>query len=461
MSGIAGIRMEKLTQNRRMALNLVASLLSKGLVLTRQLFLVPLFLRHWGVDVYGNWLLITGIPSVLSMSNLGVGTAAGTQVGLATAREDHNQARLAFASGLAVTLFVGTFITALAGLSLRMWPGMGAAFPHLVRPELIALFLVASVALSMPYEVLTGVFTGSGKAAQAMQLQNIIELCRIVALITLVVLNKTPLITVVVDAILTGLGLFIFYWMAVTTNPHLRGWTHCLDMAMTRRLFTVGIGFQAGPLWQAILFQGSLWIANHFLGTAGTANWGTLRAVGRSMNQIFSLVNQTVYPEIQMALGRNDLAAARRLHGLGIGAGLVVAVILSAPLVVVGPYLYHFWTQGKLNAPSVVWLILGITAGLNSLWWTSGLIHRALNRPWYMNGIGVIAAIFSIGVMALLSRPLGIIGFAIGGAVFEAIMAATVMRRSLMMLEDDFSSMTRRVFASLQVMKYRIRKTRE
>jgi hypothetical protein len=61
----------------------LASGLSKVLILLRQAALVPLFLQSWGIVGYGEWLLLASIPTVLAMSNLGLGTAGCTQIALA------------------------------------------------------------------------------------------------------------------------------------------------------------------------------------------------------------------------------------------------------------------------------------------------------------------------------------------------------------------------------------------
>lgn len=51
--------------------NGLANVVQKIVRIADQLLLVPFFLTHWGAAMYGEWLTLTIIPSVLAFSDLG------------------------------------------------------------------------------------------------------------------------------------------------------------------------------------------------------------------------------------------------------------------------------------------------------------------------------------------------------------------------------------------------------
>ena len=79
-----------------------------------QIFSVPVFLSHWGVHLYGEWILLNTIPSYLGLSDVGFGSVAGNEMTMLAAAQDFDQALVVFQSVWVLT----TVITSLLGLLL-------------------------------------------------------------------------------------------------------------------------------------------------------------------------------------------------------------------------------------------------------------------------------------------------------------------------------------------------------
>jgi O-antigen/teichoic acid export membrane protein len=155
-------------------------------------------------------------------------------------------------------------------------------------------------------------------------------------------------------------------------------------------------------------------------------------------------------PELQKAISLKAWIDARKLHTIGVMVSGLVGLCAAAGLATFGNWIYSYWTAGELSVPFLVWPILGVGIMLNSLWWTSGLVHRATNQPWGMNLMGVVGALLTLGIMKVLGKAgLGISGFAFGAVVFEIIMASYVLRRSLEIMSDRPADFFIRMYQSL------------
>src|SRR6266478_3684793 len=53
-----------------------------------QLVSVPIFLRFWGPRLYGEWLLLSTLPSYLSLSDMGFASVAGNDMTMRVAAGD-------------------------------------------------------------------------------------------------------------------------------------------------------------------------------------------------------------------------------------------------------------------------------------------------------------------------------------------------------------------------------------
>ena len=69
---------------RGIGANALSQIVSIGL----QLALVPVLATHWGMKLYGTWLMLFTIPSYLALGDFGFATAAGVDMTMKVARGD-------------------------------------------------------------------------------------------------------------------------------------------------------------------------------------------------------------------------------------------------------------------------------------------------------------------------------------------------------------------------------------
>lgn len=437
--------------NHRIFSNGLASGLSKVLILLRQAALVPLFLQSWGVVGYGEWLLLSSVPTVLAMSNLGLGTAGCTQIALALGANKITGANRILVTSLMVTTVLSIALLLLFGVASLA----GAAWLHMESltsiedPVPIIWFLCGQLCFNMMTGPLEGCWIGYSRAALGVNLLNAKSLVELITAVIALLLKLTPLEFAAISFYSTALTTILYGYLTVSLLSGTSLSPFLFDKVLINDLVIKGLGFQLSAVWQAILFQGSLWLAGGLLGPGGAATWGTMRTVSRSINQLFSMLYSAFSPELTMAVGANDLATARRLHAIAFGVVVVVAIPAVLALILIGPAIFRLWTGGLLVAPRLAWLGLGVGILFNALWWTSSMVQRAFNHPWYVNGVALVASCISFGVMALLGKVWLINGFVIGSCVFEAVMALYILRNSLKLLDDDLGLFTAKIWWGL------------
>src|SRR5260370_8636696 len=63
-----------------------------------QIVSVPVFLHFWGVKLYGEWLILSAIPTYLILSDMGFGSVAGNDMTMRVAAGDRDGALETFQS---------------------------------------------------------------------------------------------------------------------------------------------------------------------------------------------------------------------------------------------------------------------------------------------------------------------------------------------------------------------------
>ena len=72
---------------------------------------VPLFLHFWGKILYGEWILLSTVPSFFALSDLGFANAAGTEMTLRMGRGDRAGALQVFQSAWVLVTLVSLLVT--------------------------------------------------------------------------------------------------------------------------------------------------------------------------------------------------------------------------------------------------------------------------------------------------------------------------------------------------------------
>ena len=88
---------------RRLAAGFGVNIFSRGVATLIQVLSVPIFLRHWGIDLYGEWLLLNSVPSYFALSDVGFGSTAGNEMTMLMAAGRQDEALDVFQSVLALT----------------------------------------------------------------------------------------------------------------------------------------------------------------------------------------------------------------------------------------------------------------------------------------------------------------------------------------------------------------------
>lgn len=419
----------------RIKKTVVAVFFGRGLMAFRQILLVPLMLSTWGTSYYGAWLIVSSIPSFLAMSNPGLGTSAASRIANrpGDGNLEGNRTTLVTAS----VMIAGVFCLVVAALGA--WSLIRGGEASVMEHEVwVVLFLMAALFVRMLAQPFHGCWVSIGRASTSLQLSNayfVVDLliCALVPMLG----GRAELMTAV------GLGwsvvwLILYLVMTFRAQPGLLKPT-APTLEEARFLLGRGIGHQLGPLWQAMLFQGSILIAANLFGSVGSALWGALRVVNRAGNQALELVSQSVGPEFQINRAKDDIIANQKLHAKAVLVSVAISTSMAAGLMVAGSALFTRWTHGSFVVPSIVWLVMPAGLVPFSLWWVSGEYQRSMNKPWALNAVGTLAALASLATSWLLSAA-GIASLAWGSLVFELIMACFVLRRTLRLLDQPLSA---------------------
>lgn len=419
----------------RIKSNLSAIAVGKFVLLVRQVVVVPLLLQAWGAETYGSWLVLSTIPSMLTIAKFGIARTASTQITIDLGNKNEQAAMNCLLSGL-LTL-VTIIIAVLCSMFFLPWSFHALEKTIAIEDAQIIVFvLMGGSLLQMLAGPFEGFYIANRRASAGLWIQTWEQLAQLVVCVSIIASGLPPLTLAIGTEVTRVLGRALY---AMHSQCPLNKLCKAkVDLNSIRLLVSKGMGFQLGAVWQAVYFQGTVLLAAAIFGPVGAATWGTLRTVARAGNQLLDLMQGSVFPEVRLALSEGDLRRLQLLHNNAFSVTLILASINCLVLSIVGPWLYSIWTGGELEVPYLVWPFLGLGILLNALWQTSAMIPLARNQPWLLNVPALIAAIFSIATILVLNlRFNSILIFPAGALVFEAIVASVLLWYTSKFLEQN------------------------
>lgn len=422
----------------RIAHGLAANIGGTGVTLIIQLVSVPVLLGAWGVPMYGEWLVLSAVPTYVALSDLSFSSVAGNLMVMHEAAGRHTEA-VALGRRLWSIITVMTGIAVLAAVVIALVFGdafgSGAAIPASeARIVLTALFL--QVAVGNQYGVLDTWYRAGGRyplGTSVRQLGRLLEFGALVGAVLLGARPSTAAIAFLAGSVAGFVVSFVVLRRTVTWStfrperPHLQTF---------RELLAPGVAFMAFPIGNALSLQGFTIVIGGILGAAPLVVFSITRTATRAAMQVMGSLGFSIWPELSRSMGGGDIAEARAIVRRTVQASLAVSMLLVVAIAMLGPTLIRTWTHGMVDPPVVLLYLLLLVMVVNSVWSTLSVVLAATNQHVRLAVVYVGGALAALAASIPLTSAFGLDGAALALLVIEIAMVAYTLPASLRLIEE-------------------------
>lgn len=441
--------------------NSFATLINKGIKIAEQLMLVPFFITAWGAAYYGEWLTLTIIPSIIGFSDLGFGTAASNSFILKYACGNKQKAANISKSG-----FFSVHVIVLTAMLLSFGV-IGVlnyfnVFDKSIIPKqdaiLAVIFLMFARVLGFYQPLNEAYFRAARKASLSINLLGLYSGLNLIVGLGVLICKGGIVMYAFTNLIIAIIFNIIYTILARRILPINKEFKGVVLLSDIKNIFRVGFGFLLSPVWQAIFFQGTTFVVRIVLGPVAVTIFNTVRTLTRAVNQINSIIMNSVLPELQYEIGSGNFAKARKIFRFGLTTIAIIALVGVVFLYFGGSWFYELWTQKALNPPTMMWNIFIIGIVFNAIWWMSSDILIATNKPYEFTIAGVIAALLAVIISYFLSIYFGLTGAAIGSLFLDFFLFAYVLPRSCKLIKQPLTSLIGDSIVDFKVLLKNIKK---
>jgi O-antigen/teichoic acid export membrane protein len=330
---------------RRILKLLLGSFLGQGVTVVTQLLVPPLFLRFYGLEVFGEWTLLSASISYLSTLNYGIQTYSNNEMTIRYQGGDVAGAKALQASAFRLLLALLTAFAVL-GLSVFFLP-----IQHMLKlrhettavAALTLYLLIVQIAFNMMYSLLVNSYMVVGLLHRGNYLASAQRLFMVLALAVALATRQT---LPVLAAIQLG-SLVLFFFIALVDLrriapiliPSLRYGSWREVRAILKPSSHFGLIAIAGFLtWQAPVL-----LIQEVLGPATVGLFQLVRVVFQMSRQILMIASSTIGQDITLLVGRNDWKQLRRLYDLSERIVLFLIPVVSIGTLLLCPLLFALW----------------------------------------------------------------------------------------------------------------------
>jgi O-antigen/teichoic acid export membrane protein len=427
---------------RRLILGFISNWVAKLGYTVIQLVQVPFFLHFWSVPLYGEWMIVTAVPSYLAFSNIGFGSVAGNDMTMSVARGDRESALRVFQSCWWLIVLILCLSGAVGALALIFLPVSEKLRLHAISPY-DARWILTALGVALLFGqlemLLQSAYRCIGRYPYGTFVKSCVSLAAFAAMLVPVGLGAGPRIAALVLALANIAGTILQYILVRRDIPWLHfGWGHA-SFAEIRRLAPLALAFTGFPLGFGLNIQGTLMAVQYALGPTAVVVFATARTVARVALQMAQMINSTFEPEFSKSFAQRDIALIRSLHRRACQASLLIASCFVCAVVLLGPWVLTHWTGGHVPPSRPLLSILLVVTILYTLWSTSSTVMTATNRHQRLAMVYLVATAVTVTVTYFMAIRFGLYGAAASLLLSELMMNAYVLPASLGLTDDSFS----------------------
>lgn len=418
----------------RLGRNTLSGIYAQVVQLLIQIMSVPVLVRHWGLTGYGVWVLLFTVPQMLSMADLGIGTAGGNAMQAAKARGEHARALRIYATMRCVSASAAISISTIVALWLFVLSPHALDF---AQPStdghagLVVMLVLGYSAMAMQNLATASAYrTHDMMATWQMAYDTGLLLEALLALGTAACGEGLLMVAGVYLAARVTLSVSLALWL-VWRVPGLGRVPLLPDWIELKALVRPAIAALMLPGAQAITLQGAVVALGAIGGPAALPAFTTIRTLSRTALMFTYRFSWGSAPHYIVHHARGEDDAAEKLAWANV---LVPAAVLlpAAPVLYwLGGDIIHIWTHGVVHPSSSLLALMLAAMVLNGAWVPLSNLICALNQHGRFSYVFVVVSALTVALGAGLARLFGADGMAWALMAQEIVMAIWVWRIAL------------------------------
>lgn len=380
---------------------------------------VPIGLHYFGPVRYGIWAIISSVITYLSLSNLGISTAAQALTGIAS---EPFEKTVILQRSLSLLLIISLVILSIfLGLAYLYpdWIYILGNIPANFQKEATKATIAIAILflLNLPLTVFSAGFVGYQKVYWEQFYGTLTQIVGLIALILTVFVVKGDLITL---ALFRGIAtLFVsivcaFHFLFTHQELCQKYNPKTSNEYSTRSIFASGVRFFSIGIAAMVVWNTDNLVISHFIGPNAVTPYSITYRLFTTGFSIFIAVNSILWPMYGHSAGKYQWEWIQQTYNYTVNLLPILGGLLWIGGIAFAKEIINLWVGPDAYGGILVVIALGGYGYTLSLVNSHATILNALNLTKNIVVFGWLEAAFNLVISIALVKILGIGGVALG-----------------------------------------------
>lgn len=382
-----------------------ANIFGQSVTVWVQLFSLPMFLHHWGASLYGEWIMLSAIPVIFSLADVGLVTVAMNKMTMLSSKGKAMESCAVFQSAL---LFVSVVVILIGIFAALLIANLSIPLLNLAGRKSALMILVVVALLNIYTALFSAIFRAGGKYAFGVFLLNCGRIAEWLGAIGGLIIDGS-FVGVAIGSF-AGRALATFILFAICKKNFTQFvWSYSLSsLKEIKSMVRPGLSVMLFPVGSAISIQGITLLVGGLFGPVSVTLFSAYRTVARVVVQLVGAYSQSISPEFSRIYGVDSLVELKRLYRHSMKVSVIITFAAATMMYFSFPWIMETWTDGKINYVSELASMFVVYTILSSLWLIPKMLVISINRHETLSTIYLITCAASIIFAWLFSNSIGI-----------------------------------------------------
>jgi O-antigen/teichoic acid export membrane protein len=398
-----------------------------------QLLSVPMLLHYWGAQQYGTWLILSAIPTYLTIADLGFAQIAANEMSVMVGAENRPAALATFQS-------IAVLVALFASLAV-----IGSALIVLVVPfseifnlssvsngtvQAVLVIFAFQFAISLYFGVIGAGLRADGQFAKMVFLTATSRLLEQIAVVLAAAVGA-GVISASSSMLCVRAGITCIAALILLRNaPWLSFGVAHARFQIVKRLFLPSVTYTAYTLGYLVNIQGITLIVGAIFGPAVVANFSVMRTLARLGPTASNIINFSLEPEYSFIYGAGELRKYKWLARRHAYATAGLCIFYLAGMWLFAHWIIHAWTSDRVSPMEPLLTLIAIACACEMMWSSGQASLVSINRHKTVATFYLLLSCVSIVVMYVGAKVYGINAIGIV-SVFVALCMIAITRLRL------------------------------
>jgi len=418
-------------ETKRIFSGFIANGYSQGVTIFSQIVLVPFFISNWGVQQYGDWLILIALPMYISLSDMGFSTSAANEMCMLAGKNRDKEVITTFVSSWYLSISLAAALSVILFLIFSLLQYTGTYKFTSITPDDARLGFILYL-IYMFMTVLCASIAAVYKFAQRyslnIYLNNTARLFESISTIILLI-AKQDLTTVIAGMIVVrAIGLLCMIAIAKKIVPFFTLKPSDFSFKKIKELTSSSLNFSLFSTAVNLFPQAFVIALGSTFSSHVVVGYTMVKTLARFGFQVLNSYNNSLSVEISHLSGKKSWDKIFSL----IDKSCLYFFTFSVLYIVVGlysaDYIFKLWSGLHLQVDPTLFFLVSATSLTQSIWMLFFSVFASSNNHGKASKIYALISFLYLAIVFTLMGPNDLNHFLSLGLFVEVVMLAFLLQ---------------------------------